>query len=153
MKTTVVKYGLQDVETGKIIGVQERSSSTPNEGVGIEYQLDRHGGVQEWYNSSEHAEWVRLNDTEWYNSGYDTPQHMGLVAEQMRVVKVTKIVDVTPAPVEIPTKLELARAVYGKGGKYEDVRHLANLEKNIDEYELLYWDYAEYYRIKEKRKI
>jgi len=116
MKTTVVKYGLQDIETGKIVGVTERTASTPEEGNSIEYQLDTHGGEREWLvDSAEHAEWVRLNDTAYYNSGYDTPQHMGLRPEQLRVIRVKKVVEVTPVEVKIPTKLELYRKVYEEG--------------------------------------
>ena len=155
MKTTVVKYGLQHVETGEMIGVDAAVSASldGSDGDGLEYQLDCQG-EQEWLvDSPEHAEWVRLNDTEYYNAGYDTPQHMGLLPEQMRVVRVEKVVEVTPIDVKIPTKLEFDRKTYGKGGKYEDLRHLAILEANIDDYNPLYWDYVQHYRDVEKRSI
>lgn len=101
-----IKYALKHKKTKEIVGYY----TSPNNGGDCcdnEYILSL-GEDNKWYvDSPEHAEWVKQNSTEWYNAGYDTPNH-NFKAADLAVVKVTIEIHEEELDIKLPSFEEYA---------------------------------------------
>ena len=116
MKET--KFALRHEESGKLLGV----STHVNAGdfcTDVCHTL-RHSNEKTWHaNSPEHAEWVRNNQTPWYNANYETPSHE-YAAEELSVVKLEVETIETRLDITLPTFEEFARwAARGRENDYK----------------------------------
>ena len=100
---TIIKYGLLHKKSGKIIGFETLSNSDGAYCVGVKYELDHYVNNQWLVDKPEHAEYVRNHSTEWYNAGYDTPNHSYKNSE-LEVIKIIQTINVES--VKIPTYKE-----------------------------------------------
>jgi len=127
MKTT--KYGLRSKKSGKLIGFSTEGNSEDCEGVSVTYSL-LENAVSPWLvDFPEHAEYVRLNSTDWYNADYKTPINP-YESDELEVVRVEQIIE--PVKVKIPTAEEYLKLSYlNKDLKYYDPKHYEYCMKNI----------------------
>jgi hypothetical protein len=116
MKT--IKYGLRDKKTGKLMGFYTRANPEDCEGVSVTYNLSKNGETAWLVGTPEHAEYVRLNSTEWYNAGYETPENE-YDPNELEVVKVEQTIEVNPVEVKIPTIEEYMKLRYLR----KDLKH------------------------------
>lgn len=94
----ITKYGL--LLDGKLLGFSTSENSGDNESVTITYELDHFPNNVWLVDKAEHAEWVRLNNTEWYNAGYETPKNP-YIPDKVKVAKV--IQEIEEIEVTIPS--------------------------------------------------
>lgn len=113
-----IKYGLMDKETKKLVGYSAESNE-PGDNVSISYELDMYSDDEWLVDTPEHAEYVRLNSTEWYNADYNTPEN-GIEPEKLQVVKVEIEKKIEPIDVKIPNFEEYMKGTY----KDKDPNHL-----------------------------
>ena len=126
MKNESTKYGLRNKKTHKLVQCDVKSNEGAPDAGSTEYSLSDLGDDGDWLvDSAEHAEWVRLNPTEWYNAGHDTPSH-NLSADDYEVVRVEIVQEITKVDPKLPTELELAEIRY----KEKEPGHLDYLKKN-----------------------
>ena len=129
MKEIHNKFGLRHKETGKIVTYYTDSNGDAD-GCATQYILDKSSDDQElWFvDIAENAEWVRLNSTEWYNAGHDTPTHY-LKPDELEVVEINITIKAEPVDVTIPTPLEYFEAKYSE----TNPGHLEHLKKLLAE--------------------
>ena len=78
-----IKYALRHKKSGKLLGFYiERLDYNDA------YYLDYAEDIKWFAMSPEHAEWVRQNNTAWYNSKYETPCN-SYCEDELEVVKLT----------------------------------------------------------------
>jgi len=132
------KYGLRHKKTSEIVtynvtsnaGCDSCGDTTTTLGLGISDQM--------WVvDTPRHAEWVRLNSTEWYNADYDTPVTRDLEPKELEVVQIDVVIKVEKVDIKIPTMLELFEARYAKS----DPGHFEYLKKLIEEGEIKGYSY------------
>lgn len=105
------KYGLRFKKTGKLLGMSFSSNAGGDFCGDVEVSL-RDGGSCFWLvNTPEHAEYVRLNSTKWYNAGFESPSHR-FKPEELEVVRVEA--EVQSIQVSIPTPEEFFIQKYGE---------------------------------------
>lgn len=122
MTSTIVKYGLMNIATGKIVGY-ETEYLDGDCSVGIAHSLSVYEDNEWLVDTPEHAEYVRQVSAKKYNADYDTPENE-FKPEELKVVKVTKVVTIEEVVVNIPSFREMMEYKHGKGGTYEDAHHL-----------------------------
>lgn len=120
------KYCLRVKKTGELAKYSIRE--TDGDGVPYQHSIEKQGDYIWFADSPEHAEYVRLYSTAWYNADYDTPTN-NYNPEDLEVVKVSIVVNAEPVSVEIPTIYEVYRSKYEKS----EPEHLANVKKLIEE--------------------
>ena len=89
------KFGLRAKKSGKVVGYTtlQRYGGYSCE---PEYILDANISETIWLvNDAKVAEYVRLNQTEWYNAEYETPSH-NFSPEEFGVVEIEIVVKATP---------------------------------------------------------
>ncbi len=128
---TEIKYALRNKKTGELVGYYTDSNEGSQDCVGIRHILSLGSLKKTWYaDSPEHAEFVRLNDTNWYNASYETPSHgTNIVPQNLEVVELTINIETEPCKVKLPSPLEYYEWLYGKGGKHENIPHLDYLKE------------------------
>lgn len=147
-----IKYGLRNKKTKKLMQFDTTSNDGGEFCNSIEYSLSEFGDDGEWLvDSPEHAEWVRLNSTEWYSAGFDTPSHK-LKADDYEVVMVEIVQEISKVDVKLPTPLELAEMRYAK----TEPGHLAYLKGLFEKGEgpqFSWHDYSAAMRVKRENEI
>lgn len=119
-----IKYALKLKKTGKLLTYEESSNEGKDFCGNITVELSTYGD-RIWYaDTPEQAEYVRHYSTEWYNAGYDTPNHPYDI-EDLITVKVEIEIIEEEIKVKLPTFEEFARY---KADKY------GNPEKDFDFY-------------------
>lgn len=127
MKEVKNKYGLRQKSTGQLVGYCTSSNADGDCCVEEQYILQP-GSDQLWLvDDPEQAEYVRLNSTEWYNAGFDTPTN-NLDSDDLEVVEVNVEVKVEPVEVSLPTPYEFFEARYAK----KEPRHWEYLKGEIE---------------------
>jgi len=147
MKSTVVKYGLRNKKTGKLLKYSSESNQGRDFCTDVTYELCE-WGTNDWLIDSKlTAAYVRENTTEWYNAGYDTPQN-DFDKEDLQLVKVTITTEEEDLNVELPTIEEIFKKAYEEKEpihyKYvmEELKKRPNIKYDL--YDLLrYYDYVE----------
>jgi len=119
------RFGLRNKSNGKILGYYTQ----PNLAdccVETQYILDTESEQMWLVNEPENAEWVRLNPTEWYNAGYNTPSH-SFDDNELEVVSVEININVNSVDIKIPTPYEYFRKKYEK----KDPAHWQYLKREL----------------------
>lgn len=121
---------------------QEANAPDPDtgciEGNSISTYLTLDEGEPIWVcDSAEQAEWVKHNDTPWYNADMETPGHSALWrdAESLVVCQYHERVQVTPLQEQpsIPTVEEIMRR---RGTPEEKIPDLCRYARNDYDYDL-----------------
>lgn len=128
-----VVYALRHIESGKLL-IMERTSNQGSDFCGEStvklghYYDDKDFNVNIWYvDKLFHAEFIRQNPTEWYNSGENCPDHE-YEPEELEIVEIQREFKTIVHEVKIPTFPEYMKLRY-----YEKER--AHYEYVIKEYE------------------
>lgn len=118
------KFGLRQKSTGKIVGYY----TSQNSGDGVELQHILEPGAEKFWlvDDPEQAEFVRLNSTEWYNAGYDTPTNH-IDTDDLEVVEINVEIKTTSVDVSLPTPYEFFETRYAE----KDPRHWEYLKGKI----------------------
>lgn len=143
MKEVRNKYGLRQKSTGQLVGYEISSNEGGDFCGEFQYILEV-GDERLWLvDDPQQAEFVRLNSTEWYNAGYDTPTHH-FKADDFEVVVINVAVSAKSVEVSIPTPYEFFKAKYAK----EDPEHWEYVKEMIEK------DRARYswYDLQEQRR-
>jgi len=111
-KTT--KYGLMHAESGKMLTVRQSSNHGGDFCCDVQHILEDDEDNPVWLvDEPEHAEYVRLHSTEWYNADYSTPTHRhGYDSAELKVVKYAVIVETEDVDVSIPAYPEYLKMKY-----------------------------------------
>jgi hypothetical protein len=126
MKT--IKYGLFSKETKKLVGYVSQHNE-PGDNVSNSYSLDLYSDDKWLVDTPEHAEYVRLNSTEWYNADIETPEN-NIDPETLDVVKVEIETNYEKVNVKIPTFKELMEYEYKNDNPSHYHYILEELNKN-----------------------
>ena len=115
-----MKYGLMHVPSGEMVGYRTISNGN-GDCVDIQYILDLSEKDRLWLvDDPEHAEYVRLHSTEWYNADYETPKHFpSCKSEELKVVKMVSI-ESEDVAVSIPTFPEFIKLNYDDQPDHRD---------------------------------
>ena len=121
MKKTIMKYGLMHVPSGEMVGYRTISNGN-GDCVDIQYILDLSEKDRLWLvDDPEHAEYVRLHSTEWYNAEYDSPNHSpNCKPEELKVVKYMVSIESEDVEVSIPTFPEYIKLNYADQPDHRD---------------------------------
>jgi hypothetical protein len=131
-----IKYALKHKETGKLLGYSVTSNDGADFCSDTSYSLC-HTNSEKWYvDEPEHAEYVRRYSTEWYNAGYDTPNHH-FEPEELSVVKVVIEIEEEELEVSLPTFEEYAKFA-SRGNKNDFKFHMWQKEKHPEVHYNLY---------------
>ena len=147
MKKTIVKYALLHKASGTILGFTTSSNHGAEFSNDTSYYLEKDSDQQWLVVSPEQAEYVRLNNTPWYNAGYNTPVN-NFKPNELEVVKLVQTIASKPVKVKFPTVKTVLKAKFAKGGYYENERdwqHMQNLMLGKEPLKLSFYDYVEYY--------
>jgi hypothetical protein len=137
VRIEVIEYRLRHIESGKFITVEESSNDGADFCYDVQYILSKYQDYPIYVaDSAEHAEWVRNNNTPWFNATYDSPTN-DFKAKELEVVAVKMIVDSEEEvmSVQLPTKLEIyqTKLLRDKGYKRIIESYLEECKrKNID---------------------
>jgi len=133
-ETVVVKYGLRLKKSGQILGYYNTSNQGSDFCGETSTRLSDLDGYPMWLVDKAYiAAYVRQFSTEWYNAGYETPQH-SYEPEELELTVVKMITRTRPLIVKIPTVEEYFRIRYGEGSKHKNLEHLEMVLKDIKEH-------------------
>ena len=109
------KYGLMHKPTRRALGFSTSSNAGGDFCVETQHILELSSDKMWVVDNPKHAEWVRLNPTQWYNADYDTPTH-DFDSDDLQVVRINVEikVDVEPTEVAIPTPYEFFEKKYAE---------------------------------------
>ena len=116
-----IKYGL--LMNGKLLGFNTSENSEDSESVSVSYELDHFPDNVWLVDTAEHAEWVRLNNTEWYNASYETPKNP-YKPEKLKVAKVIQSVE--EVSVEIPSFKDVMLFLDERGNEHGHSQFIDN---------------------------
>ena len=153
MVMKIVYYALMIKENGNLVDF----SVTSNEEGGafassLAYSLGNSGETlgklkdfqNIWMvNSGEHAEWVRLNPSEWYSSEYDTPSHH-FKPEELEIVEIVMEITAKPVSVKIPALSDLFQWLADKHNDAMKVKLIAINKLNPKGFEYSLGDLMEW---------
>lgn len=128
----IIKYGLRKKGSKDLLGY-DFSSNDDGEFCGSEtYYLTENFGENKWLvDSPEHAEYVRLHSTEWYNASLSTPENPYIKEKcDIEVVKVEIEEHVEVVDVKIPEEKEVYETLYAKDNPGHLQYILGLMEKN-----------------------
>ena len=109
-----ILYALRLKLTGKLLTFSASSNEGGDFCNDTEISLDDFSSNPVWYASTpEQAEYVRNFSTPWYNAGMETPNH-NFDADELEVVKIVQIEEITPVEIKIPTVKEWIELRYRK---------------------------------------
>lgn len=111
MKT--IQYALREIKTGKLLGFTASSNEGGDFCGDTEISLESYSNHIWYAESAEQAEYVRQFPTPWYNAGMETPNH-SFEPEELDVVKVERVEEITAVSVQIPTVKEWIELRYRK---------------------------------------
>lgn len=149
------KYALRHKKSKKIVCFEKMSNQGQDCCVSVTCDLKLDDGREcpprnIWYaDSAEHAEWVRLNSTPWFNADYKSPRHHDLEAEDLEVVTVEIKIKTETVETSIPTVEEFYSRKYEK----KNPKHLKELLKEIKTgHRVVGYLYSEYLSLIEEEK-
>jgi hypothetical protein len=135
------EYRLRHIKSNEMLGFYTDSNEGGDFCYDVQYILDT-GRDNFWsVDTPEHAEWVRLNSTRWYNADYSTPTHY-YKPEELEVVGV--IVEIKEIKVQLPTLLEYYTWKANKDKGYKNILK-EYTERGRDE-NISYFQMTEYIR-------
>ncbi|MGG6263082.1 hypothetical protein ACQ4M3_07365 [Leptolyngbya sp. AN03gr2] len=100
---TIERYGILDLQTKTVISY--RISMNRGDGIRERHTLELQNSKNDplWLvNCPEHALWVLLHSTEWYNAGYSSPSH-SLEPDNCAIVKVVLSQQISVQSCAIPS--------------------------------------------------
>jgi hypothetical protein len=125
-------YGLLHKKSNSLLGVSIETDNS-GESVGRIHTLENDREPLWIVEDKLTASYVRVNSTEWYNAGYDTPVNP-FDPEELDVVKIELNVMVEE-PTKLPTNEEYLSMRYNtKGGKYYDPDHYQYVMSELKKY-------------------
>jgi len=102
-----IKYALR--KNGRLVGF-DTDSNEEDFRISTIYYLEA-SSDQTWYvDTPEHAEYVRQNNTEWFNADYETPSHR-FSPDELEVVRVENT-HIEKIDVNIPTYEEMIKFLH-----------------------------------------
>ena len=109
------------VPSGEMVGYRTISNGN-GDCVDIQYILDLSEKDRLWLvDDPEHAEYVRLHSTEWYNADYETPNHSpSCKSKELKVVKYVVSIESEDVAVSIPTFPEYIKQNYEDEPRHRD---------------------------------
>jgi hypothetical protein len=144
MKPVKNKYALRQKSTGELVGFTISSNEGGDFCNGEQYILEV-GEEKLWLvDDPQQAEWVRLNSTDWYNAGYDTPTHYFDEPDDFEVVAIDIPINTKPVEVSIPTPYDFFKAKYAK----KEPKHWEYLQERLKTEDLRY----EWYDLKQQKR-
>lgn len=117
----MVRFGLREKKSGKVLGYSVVANDPDGYCGAVSYTLEA-GEDPIWLvDHIEDAEYVRRYSTEWFNAGYESPEH-NFKPEDLEVVEVELVV--TPAKTEglFPTMNQYVDVHYAKDPTKEHMR-------------------------------
>jgi len=135
----MIKYGLREMKTGKVLGYYTTSNSDGDFCVDTAYTLCSSEDNMWLVDSRFLAGYVRKNSTPWCNADYDTPMH-GFKPEELEVIKVKQDIEIHKVRVRLPSVKKLFKEKYETSNpkQYEYVMSLVEKGEldNYDWYDL-----------------
>ena len=146
-----VEYRLRHKESGKYLTYFTSSNVGGYACNDEEYILDLHSPRTYILELAEHAEWVKHNSAQCYNSTYNTPTH-DFKADELEIVKVEIIETETPLAIKLPTVSNIYKHKARRNKGYLDILtfYIKDcLKQGINpdtDYSMSYYDLTEYLR-------
>lgn len=111
IKETIVKYGLYNPKTKKILGYEISSNDGGDFCNSYTVTLCCYENNEWLHPNPKYVEWVRRYKQRWYNSSEDSPVNP-YIDEDLKVVKVVTERTIEEVEIVIPNKYELLKEKY-----------------------------------------
>lgn len=147
MKMPSHKYALRHIASDNLLGFVTRSNDGQDFCGDVSYELVSYNDNIWYAKTPEHAEWVRNNSTEWYNAGYDTPQHSYRPEELVVEEHITTIHPLSV--IELPTFSEM---MLWKDKKFNENGHAFFIDNPNYSQKYSLYDLVEYLLDKENKQ-